>query len=62
MGWDILECQLKGYRKQFNPKDWTEKNIKSMKLQLMRIGLSIDWEREISTCDSVIININKKFL
>ena len=37
-------------RKQSNPKDWTEQNIKNMKKQLKSIGLSIDWSREISTC------------
>ena len=35
-----------------DPKDWTEKNIKSMKSQLKILGLSIDWDREISTCSS----------
>ena len=33
-----------------NPKSWTEQNIKNMKIQLKQLGLSIDWEREISTC------------
>ena len=34
-----------------NPKNWTEENIKIMKLQLKKLGLSIDWKREISTCN-----------
>jgi leucyl-tRNA synthetase len=33
-----------------DPDEWTKKNINSMKLQLKRLGLSIDWDREISTC------------
>ena len=33
-----------------DPKEWTEKNISTMKTQLKRLGLSIDWDREISTC------------
>ena len=33
-----------------DPKEWTEKNISNMKKQLKKLGLSIDWEREISTC------------
>ena len=33
-----------------NPKDWTENNIKVMKSQLKMLGLSLDWDREISTC------------
>ena len=35
-----------------SPKDWTESNISNMKMQLKRLGLSIDWDREISTCSS----------
>merc|ERR1711991_1114213 len=33
-----------------DPKDWTEKNISKMREQLKMLGLSIDWDREISTC------------
>ena len=33
-----------------DPKEWTESNILTMKNQLKKLGLSIDWEREISTC------------
>ena len=41
---------------------WTEKNISEMKRQLKLMGLSIDWDLEVSTCDENITNINKKFL
>ena len=34
-----------------DPKDWTNKNIETMKNQLKKLGLSIDWGREISTCN-----------
>ena len=53
MGWDSfgMPAENAAIENNVNPKDWTENNIKSMKSQLMRIGLSIDWEREISTCD-----------
>ncbi|MDC1154588.1 leucine--tRNA ligase, partial [Candidatus Pelagibacter sp.] len=33
-----------------DPKSWTESNIKNMRSQLKNLGLSIDWDREISTC------------
>ena len=46
---------------KLDPKDWTESNIKKMKFQLKKLGLSIDWDREISTC-SKNISTNKIFL
>jgi len=33
-----------------DPKTWTESNIKTMRSQLKKLGLSIDWDKEISTC------------
>ena len=63
MGWDHLECQQKTQARQnnLNPKTWTEGNIQTMKSQLKQLGLSIDWDREISTCSLNITNINKNF-
>ncbi len=52
MGWDSFGMPAENAAKQnkVNPKEWTEENIKVMKLQLKKLGLSIDWDREISTC------------
>ena len=52
MGWDSFGLPAENAAKENNlsPKAWTEQNIKTMKKQLKRLGLSIDWEREISTC------------
>ncbi len=52
MGWDSFGMPAENAAKQnnLNPKDWTEKNIEMMKSQLKMLGLSIDWDREISTC------------
>ena len=52
MGWDSFGMPAENAAKENNldPKDWTEKNIKKMKTQLKKLGLSIDWDREISTC------------
>jgi len=52
MGWDSFGMPAENAAKQNNldPKKWTEKNISSMKTQLKKLGLSIDWEREVSTC------------
>ena len=52
MGWDAFGMPAENAARQnnLNPKDWTEKNISTMKNQLKKLGLSIDWDREISTC------------
>ncbi|MDA7694889.1 leucine--tRNA ligase [Candidatus Pelagibacter sp.] len=52
MGWDSFGMPAENAAKQNNldPDEWTKKNIDSMKYQLKKLGLSIDWDREISTC------------
>ncbi|MDC3179859.1 leucine--tRNA ligase [Candidatus Pelagibacter sp.] len=52
MGWDSFGMPAENAAKQnnLNPKIWTEKNIEVMKSQLKMLGLSVDWDREISTC------------
>ncbi len=54
MGWDSFGMPAENAAKQnnLNPKTWTESNIKTMKSQLKQLGLSIDWDREISTCSA----------
>ena len=54
MGWDSFGMPAENAAKQNNldPKEWTNQNISVMKNQLKKLGLSIDWDREISTCSS----------
>ena len=53
MGWDSFGMPAENAARENNlhPKDWTEKNISIMKNQLKSLGLSIDWDKEISTCN-----------
>jgi len=53
MGWDSFGLPAENAARENNlhPKKWTEQNISQMKRQLRLLGLSIDWDLEISTCD-----------
>ena len=52
MGWDSFGMPAENAARQnkLDPETWTQSNIKNMKRQLKKLGLSIDWDREISTC------------
>jgi leucyl-tRNA synthetase len=53
MGWDAfgLPAENAAIQNKLHPGVWTKKNIAIMKGQLKRLGLSIDWDKEISTCN-----------
>tara|TARA_B100000579_G_scaffold437838_2_gene469354 strand:+ start:917 stop:3454 length:2538 start_codon:yes stop_codon:yes gene_type:complete len=63
MGWDSFGLPAENAAKQnnLNPKEWTEKNILVMKKQLQKLGFSIDWDREISTCSEEYYKHQQKF-
>lgn len=54
LGWDAfgLPAENAAIDNKVHPEKWTRKNISQMKAQLSMLGLSIDWEREIATCDA----------
>ncbi len=52
MGWDAfgLPAENAAMKRQVHPAQWTAENIAAMRGQLQDMGLSIDWAREIATC------------
>ncbi len=58
MGWDAfgLPAENAAIQNNLHPKDWTLKNISSNENYNYNVlGLSIDWDKEISTCDESLL-------
>ena len=53
MGWDAfgLPAENAARERKIHPAQWTYDNIKTMRGELKRMGLAIDWDREFATCD-----------
>ena len=53
MGWDAfgMPAENAAMEKKVHPGDWTRANIAAMRAQLKRLGLAIDWTRELATCE-----------
>ena len=52
MGWDAfgLPAENAALKNNTPPRAWTLKNIAAMRVQMRRLGLSYDWQNELTTC------------
>ncbi|MEM7211005.1 MAG: class I tRNA ligase family protein, partial [Pseudomonadota bacterium] len=53
MGWDAfgMPAENAAMERKVHPAEWTYANIASMRADLQKMGLSLDWSREFATCD-----------
>jgi len=53
MGWDSfgLPAENAAFENKVHPARWTRENVTAMRDQLKSMGLSYDWQRELSTCE-----------
>ena len=53
MGWDAfgMPAENAAMQNATHPAKWTYANIDTMRAQLKSMGLSLDWSREVATCD-----------
>jgi leucyl-tRNA synthetase len=64
MGWDAfgLPAENAARDNKVHPAQWTHANIATMRQELQRMGLAIDWSREFATCDPSYYRHQQKLL
>ena len=62
MGWDAfgMPAENAAMERKTHPATWTYANIAAMKSQLKSMGLSLDWAREVATCDPAYYHQQQK--
>ncbi|MDP3297118.1 MAG: leucine--tRNA ligase [Thermodesulfovibrionia bacterium] len=63
MGWDAfgLPAENAAIKQGVHPAKWTYENISYMKTQIKKMGMSYDWQREVTTCDAEYYRWNQWF-
>src|SRR5436189_292117 len=63
MGWDAFgqPAENEAIKNNRRPREWTLHNIAEMKRQMRRLGLSYDWNREVTTCEPEYYRWNQWF-
>ena len=62
MGWDSfgMPAENAAIENNIHPREWTKTNIDNMKTQLKSMGISYDWNKEISTCEPEYVKEQQK--
>ncbi|MCX8082264.1 MAG: leucine--tRNA ligase [bacterium] len=63
IGYDAfgMPAENAAIKQKIHPKDWTYKNIETIRRQLKKLGISYCWEREVITCDPDYYRWNQYF-